>query len=141
MRNIVVMLALGFLVMSCGTTQEVESVKPTIDESMPEPQSSKTPEKKAAFDIEEIIAQLGLSEEKEAEFLNMWSATGDKMRKVRNEYRDYPDRLRQNMVAVKNERDEGIRSILSPTQMSHFYEIMAKNRTRIDVPRSGKGGK
>ena len=140
MKNILSLIFLAVLVISCGTTQEVELEKPKTHESMPKPRAANKPAKTSASDIEGIVAQLGLPEDTEAEFLNMWYKTEDKMRKVRIQYKDDSDQLRNNMVAVKNERERGLNSILSPNQVTHFYEILAKNRKGNKLKRTNKNG-
>ena len=129
MRYIMALLILAFTVISCSTTQEVEAVKPEPAKELPPRQSADQPQRRPAFDIEKLLAHLALSEEKEAEFLNMWNSTRDKMRQTRIEYKDDRALMMEKLREVKAERDEGLRTILTQSQLTQYYEYMAQNRS------------
>ncbi len=120
------------MIMSCGSTNEAVQ-KPVIDEGLTKRQSvAGQPSKKPAVDPEQLAAQLGLSEEKTDEFVTMWNSTAESMRLVRKEHNGGDRKvLFAKMKEVKDERDEGLQTILTDAQLSHFYEIMAKNRSKI----------
>ena len=128
MRYIMALMILAFAVISCGTTQEVEVVTPEPAKELPPRQSADQPQRKPAFDIEKLLAHLALSEEREAEFLNMWNDTRDRMRQTRIEYREDRPLMMEKLREVKADRDEGLRTILTPSQLSEYYEYMSKNR-------------
>jgi len=132
MKNIIALVFIGMMIMSCGTTQEVEVQKPVISEELPKRQSSNQPQKRRSVDPEQLAAQLGLSDEKTDEFVAMWNSTTESMRLVRKEYRDGDKEvLFAKMQEIKNQRDEGLKTILSDAQLATFYQIMAKNRQKM----------
>ena len=136
MRYIVALFIISFIAVSCGTTQEVEPVKPVPAKELPPRQTAESPPKKPAFDVEKLLAYLALSEEKEAEFLNMWNSTTSKMRQARAEFKDDRFLMREKLTEVKAERDEGLRAILSEAELAEYYKYMAENRPRIGASRS-----
>ncbi|MEM9545018.1 MAG: hypothetical protein AAGA77_03550 [Bacteroidota bacterium] len=132
MRNIIILLIFGVVLTSCGSTTEMESKKPVLDESIPKRESSNQPKKKASIDAEQIAAQLGLSEDKTDEFVNMWNTTEAKFRQARIDHRNGDKQLLiAKMKEVKNERDSALQEILTDTQLSRFYEIMVENRPKM----------
>ena len=132
MRNIIILLILGIVYISCGSTTEVESKKPVVGEGLPERQTSYQPKKKASITAEEIAAQIGLSEETTDEFVTMWNTTEDRMRQVRKEYgKGDKQVLITKMREVKKERESGLEAILTDTQLSRYYEVMIENRPKM----------
>lgn len=133
MRNIILLLLIGCVAFSCGTTTEAEVQKPVVEEGLPKRQSVNTPKKKhGGVDPEQVAAQMGLSEEKTDEFVSMWNGMNEKMRKVRAEYREGDQKvLFSKMKEVKDEREAALQSILSKPQLTMFYEIMAENRSKM----------
>ena len=129
------------IIISCGSTKETEVQKPEVEKGLPERQSSITPQKKASVDPEQLAAQLGLSEEKTDEFVIMWNSADESMRLVRQEYKDADRKvLFSKMQEVKYERDLGLQRILTDAQLAKFYQIMGKNRAKLDPGlRSSKG--
>jgi len=132
MRKIITLIFIGLMVISCGSTKEVEAQKPVVDERLPQRETSDRPKRKSSVDPEQLAAQLGLSDEKTEEFVDMWNSTGERMRKVRSDYKDGDKEIMfDKMREVKEERDLGIQTILSDSQLAMFYDIMARNRSRM----------
>ncbi len=132
MKNIIALVFIGLMIMSCGTTQEVEVQKPVVAKELPKRQSSDQPKKRRSVDPEQLAAQLGLSDDKTDEFVSMWNSTTESMRLVRKEYREGDKEvLFAKMQEVKNQRDEGLKTILTSSQLARFHQIMAKNRQKM----------
>ena len=124
MKNIIAFVFIGLMIVSCGTTQEVEVQKPVVNETI---SKRDRPQKKSdRLDPEQLVAQLGLSEERGEEFVTMWNSTADSMKKVRQEHKGDRDMLRQKMMEVKTERDEGLKNILTEAEFTQLLALMKK---------------
>ena len=131
MKNIIGFVFIGLMIVSCGSTQEVEIQKPVVNETL---SKRDRPQKKSdRIDPEQMVAQLGLSEERGEEFLTMWNSTGAAMKKVRQEHKGDRDMLRQKMMEVKYERDEGLKNILTEAELQHLHELMKKRGGQIST--------
>ena len=137
MKNIIAFIFIGLMVASCSTTQEVEVKKPVVDNVYEKRRSSDQPKKKANLDPEQMVAMLGLSEKKAEEFIVMWETTGTAMRKVRREHMGDRDMLRQKMGEVKDQRDHGLQTILTPEQLQRLHVIMKKHGGGVKAKRKG----
>ncbi len=88
MKNVFVLFLVGFLIVSCKTTKEVEEVveeRPTAEISRPAPQTMTRERRRGSVDPEQLAAQLGLSEDQEELFLDLWNTTTEAMNNVRRE--------------------------------------------------------
>lgn len=135
MKNVFVFLFVGLLIMSCGTTKEMEEVveeeERTSTFKEPRPQTLNRGPKRGGVDAEQLAAQLGLSVEQEGPFIEMWDRTTKAMQQVRIEKRGDRDALIEGMGAVKAERQAGLEKILTQEQMYKYYEIMQVNRGKV----------
>ena len=132
MRNIIIALILGMVITSCGSTTEIESEEPAVSEGIPKNEKSYTPQRKSGNDAEKIAEQIGLSKSRSEEFVTMWNSTESKLRQVRKEYmNDDKQVLISKMQEVKDERDAGLRSILTDAELTRFYKIMVNNRPKL----------
>lgn len=135
MKNVFVLFLVGFLIVSCKTTKEVEEVveeRPTAEISRPAPQTMTRERRRGSVDPEQLAAQLGLSEDQEELFLDLWNTTTEAMNNVRRENREDRDAMISGMKAVKAQRVEGLERILTDAQMIKYYEIMQENKGKVD---------
>ena len=143
MKNLLALLFSGLIVISCGSTKDMEEVEEeaaTPELVQPKPQEAGTrATRNSGIDIDKVIAQLGLSEAQEEEFLLMWNTTEEQMKKVRMEYAGQRDLLLPNLRAIKNERFEAIDRILSPEQFQKYRELMSSKRRNAGARRLGDG--
>ena len=135
MKNYIALILFGLLIISCGTTQEAE--KPVVSEELSTRQNKQMPKKSLGLDAEQLVAKLNLSEEQEEAFLNLWNTTSDSMREVRIKYRGDRDALRDNMMSVRKQRNDGIKSILNEDQYELYNHIIIRNRKKIGAKRKG----
>ena len=134
MKNVFVLFLIGLMVISCGTTKEMEEevVEPTIQTERPTPQAMNREKRKGSMDADELAAQLGLAEDQEDAFIDMWNKTSEAMQQVRIENRGDRDAMLLGMKTVKAERVEGLERILTDDQMILYYEIMQRNKGKVN---------
>ena len=139
MKNILILILLAFTIVSCKSKKEVivkddkemmsgeatdvrEGVTRDGDQSLPN-----RPRRKAV-DPEMIVAQLGLDEEKEKEFLGFWELHDEKIKALREKAKGDRTGMKEGMQMLKQERTDGIAKILSPEEMKQYEEIMKSQR-------------
>ena len=135
MKNVFVLFLVVLMAASCSTTKEVEE---EVVETSSTPVKRQAPQvlnkdkRKSSIDAEQLAAQLGLEEDQEDLFIDMWNSTTEKMQKVRIDNRGDRDAMKSDMQAVKAERAEALERILTENQLNLYYEIMQNNRGRIN---------
>ena len=134
MKNVFVLFLIGLMVISCGTTKEMEEVveEPTIQTERPAPQTMNKEKRKGSMDADQLAAQLGLAEDQEDAFIDMWNKTSEAMQQIRIENRGDRDAMLLGMKTVKAERVEGLERILTDDQMILYYEIMQRNKGKVN---------
>ena len=142
MKNVITLIIITLVIASCGTKKEmVEETPtvetPTVEKVRPKPQT-RDRKAKPRVDLDLLIAQLGLSEAQEEEFSLMWNNTADAMMLAREE--EDRNALRTKMKAVRDERQAGVKSILTPAQLTKYYKIMDENRKKMGGAPIKRGG-
>lgn len=140
MKNILALVIFSFLMASCGTKKEMVAETPTVEEAPPAPQPRDGKGKRPRVDLDELIAQLGLSEAQEEAFIAMWNKTTDDMMNAREEHAGNRDALRSKMKAVRDERLAGLKNILTDAQLTRYYQIMDENRKKMGGAPIKRGG-
>jgi len=132
MKNIIALIFVTILIASCGSTKEtIVEAPPAVEEAQPAPQILNRKIKKPRIDAEQLVAQLGLNELQEKAFLEMWYKTQDDMMNVRQEHVGDKDAMISKMKAIRDERNAGLKSILTDAQMAKYNEIMNANRKKM----------
>jgi len=139
MKNILVLIIFSFLIASCGTKKEMVVETPVVEEAPPEPQL-RDRKNKPRVDLDQLIAQLGLSEAQEEEFTYMWNKTADDMINAREKNAGNRDAMRTNMMAIRDERQAGVKGILTAAQLTKYYEIMDESRKKMGGAPIKRGG-
>lgn len=141
MKNILALLFIGLMICSCGSTKEavVEEAPPVaVGETEPKPRQRDG--KKPRIDVDDLIAQLGLTEEQEPAFLEMWYGAQDKLMAIREEHRGNRSAMREAMKALREERNTQLETILTEDQLTKYYEILDANRRKMGGGAKRHGG-
>lgn len=140
MKNILALLFIGLMICSCGSTKEVveETTPEVVEEVEPKPRGHEG--RKPRVDVDDLVAQLGLSEEQETEFLEMWYGSQDKLRAIREEHRGDRSTMREEMKALREKRNTELETILTEAQLKKYYEILDANRRKMGGKPKRHGG-
>lgn len=145
-KNILILFAIIFTFTACKSTKEtVIEEKVESSTTIPDAHERGTSmgdrtlpnrPRRQQLDPEKLVAQLGLSELQEEEFLALWTGNEEKMKALRENAKGDRMGMREGMKKLRDERKEGIESILTEDQMAKFTEIM--NSMRRGKKRKGR---
>ena len=135
MKNVFVLLLVALMAFSCGSTKDVDEA---TDEGASThvrkqaPRALNKEKRRGSIDAEQLAAQLGLAEDQEDLFIEMWNKTTADMRKARADNKGDKKAMISAMQDVKAQRTEGLSRILTDNQLDLYYEIMTHNRGKVD---------
>lgn len=93
-----------------------------------------SPEQRKA-QMEKMAADLDMNEEQKAGFFKLEDEFASKVKALRAENQGDPSAMRENMMKLRQERQDGIMALLNEEQKTKYEEIMA-NRQNM----RGQGG-
>lgn len=146
-KNIITITLLTIIVASCGSTKEVneDMAKGEVTNTENRNRGPKIKQgtelqnrpNKKAIDPEQLVAQLGLDEETEEKFLTIWEGSATKLKTIREESKDDKFAMRDKMKALREERQNGLKEILTKEQLAKLKQLT--NRRMGKGRRGGKG--
>jgi hypothetical protein len=141
MKNLVIYtFLLVFLTSSCKSKKDVAELTPektgqmTVTDNTP-PKAKFRPGM-GSGNIDDMIAQLGLSEEKAASFKAIADKYQQKRMVLKDQAKEDPQGMVQKMRNMRDAEDEEVQNLLSKKEWTKYQEILS-SRSRN---RKGKGG-
>ncbi len=137
MKNVLVLLLVGLMVVSCGSTKEMEEevVVETPTEKIEPTAQTMTRHKRGGVDAEQLAAQLDLTVDQEELFIDVWNNTTEAFKNARIDNKDDKSAMIAAMKAVRETRNAEFSKILTSAQLAKYYEIMQSNRGK-NLPRA-----